>query len=210
MQLRCAACGTELNKPSHSDRDYFTECPNPTCRKWLHFNSQEQNLEIEESINVDAIPQVFFSHSFREVDRGINETFKSLLAFFYINNYTIERDTRSRDKIQKAREVIKNSYFVFIVMPKRYQCYDEESKNNLWKSSEWIQNEIGMAYANEKDIIAVIEEGVKDEGMLKDIRWCYSFNRDRLCIPWIEDDNMRTPEETKNELLDALDTISRM
>lgn len=55
-----------------------------------------------------------------------------------------------------------------------------------------------------------MEEDVKDEGMLKDIRWCYSFNRDRLRIPWIEDNDTRIPEETKNELIDALDTISRM
>ena len=128
--------------------------------------------------------------------------------------YTIERDTRPVDKIQKAREGIKGldkkSDFVFILMPRRYQCYDEESGNNLWKSSEWIQNEIGMAYAYERDIIAVVEEGVKDEGMLKDIRWCYSFNRDRLSIPWIEDNNMRTPEEVKNELLNILETIAHL
>ena len=95
-------------------------------------------------------------------------------------------------------------------MPRRYHCYDEESENNSWKSSEWIQNEVGMAYAYGRDVIAVVEEGVKDEGMLKDIRWCYSFNRDRLRIHWIEDNNTRIPEETKNELIDALDTISRM
>ena len=209
MQLRCG-CGMELNNPPNLGKDYLIECPNPNCRKWLRFNSQIQNLEIVESIPVNVRPQVFFSHSFREVDRETNETFKSLLAFFYIPCYTIERDTRSIDKIQKAREGIKDSDFVFIVMPKRYQCYDEECSNNLWRSSEWIQNEIGMAYMNKKDIIAVIEEGVKDEGMLKDIRWCYSFNRDRLSIPWIEDNNRRTPEEAKNELLDTLDAISRM
>jgi len=209
MQLRCE-CGMELNNPPNLGKDYLTECPTPNCRKWLRFNSQEQSLGIVESIELNVRPQVFFSHSFRNSDRGINETFRALLSFFYMNVYTIERDTRAIDKIQKAREGIKNSDFVFIVMPKRYQCYDEESRSYSWKSSEWIQNEIGMAYANEKDIIAVIEEGVKDEGMLKDIRWCYFFNRDRLWIPWIEDNNMRTPEEAKNELLDNLDAISRM
>ena len=206
MQLKCPVCGTELNKPSPSDRDYFTECPK--CHAWLHFNSQKQKPEIIESITPKEHPVVFFSHSFGKSDAGINETFRTLLLFFYMNVYTIERDTRAIDKIQKARERIEDSDFVFIVMPKRYQCYDEEGGNYFYKSSEWIQNEVGMAYANEKDIIAVIEEGVKDEGMLKDIRWCYSFNRGRLSIPWIEDIYERTPEEAKNELLDTLNVIS--
>ena len=146
MQLMCE-CGMELNNPPDIGRNYYTECPNPNCRKWLYFNSQEQNLEMVKSIPVNVHPKVFFSHSFKEVDRGLNETFKSLLTFFYIYEYTIERDTRSIDKIQKAREGIKDSDFVFILMPRRYHCYDEESGNNSWKSSEWIQNEVGMAYA---------------------------------------------------------------
>ena len=83
MQLKCE-CGTELNNPPNLGKDYFTECPNPNCRKWLRFNNQIQNLEIVESINVNVRPQVFFSHSFKETDREINETFKSLLTFLYI------------------------------------------------------------------------------------------------------------------------------
>ena len=207
MQLRCE-CGTELNNPLDLDKNYFGTCPN--CHKLLYFNGKKQELQIATAITIhpNIHPLVFFSHSFRESDRGVNETFMNLLSLFYMNIYTIERDTRAIDKIQKAREGIKDSDFVFIAMPKRYQYYDEESRSNFWKSSEWIQNEIGMAYANEKDIIAVVEEGVKDEGMLKDIRWCYFFNRDSLWIPWVEDNNMRTPEEAKNELLDILDVIS--
>ena len=213
MQLRCVVCGTELNNPPNLGKDYFTKCPNPNCRIWLCFNSQEQNLKEIKSLSLSPNSRTqyaFFSHSFREVDRGINETFKWLLALFNIFPSTTKHDIRSRDKIQKAREGIKESNFVFIVMPRRYQCCDEESRNNLWKSSEWIQNEIGIAYAYERDIITVREEGVKDEGMLEDLSWCYSFNRDRLVIPWIEYNKMRTPEEAKNELLDTLDAISRM
>ena len=207
MQLRCE-CGSELNNPPYLDKNYFIECPD--CHRWLYFDSQSQNIEVREKLMPNVHPTVFFSHSFIDADKRINDFFRILLYFHYINVYEIERDTRPIDKTQKAREGIENSDFVFIVMPRRYQCYDEESRNNLWKSSEWIQNEIGMAYAYERDIIAVVEEGVKDEGMLKDIRWCYPFNRDRLWIPWIEDNNMRIPEEVKDELLNLLYEISQL
>jgi len=204
VQLRCKKCDEELYNPVYLEKNYLTECPN--CHTWLYFNSQKQDIEIIDEIRPKEHPLAFFSHSFRDADREINDFFMNLLTFHFISVDTIERDTRSVDKTQKASEGIKKSDFVFIVMPKRWQCYDEESRL-VGKSSEWIQNEIGMAYAFKKDIFAVIEEGVKDEGMLKDIRWCYSFNRDRLTPVWIEANNKRTPGETKNELLLTLESI---
>jgi len=205
VQLRCN-CGRELINPSYLDKNYFTECP--ACHEWLYFDSQIQNIVPVEYIKPTSYLRVFFSHSFTDADRAINHFFENLLRFHYIDVYTIESDTRSIDKIQKAREGIKKAKFVFMVIPKRYHYHGEESGNDIWKGSEWIQNEIGMAYAFKKDIIAIVEEGVKDEGMLKDIRWCYSFNRDRLWPIWIEDNPRRTIEQVKAELLHLLDAIS--
>lgn len=204
--LRCASCGTELNLPTSLDRNYLTLCPNPNCRYWLCFNWRNQEIEVISEITPKSSPKVFFSHSFMRSDAEINEFFRALLLFFFVDVVTIERDTRPLDKIQKAREGIKSSHILFIVMPKRYKCYEDEG-SYFWRSSEWIQNEIGMAYAFNKNIVAVIEEGVKDEGMLKDLRWCYTFNRDRLQFPWIEENTTRNITETKERLLDSLEAI---
>ena len=117
---------------------------------------------------------------------------------------------KAQDKITKARDGIKNSDYFFVLMTKRNLCYENDiQQRQFWKSSEWIQNEIGMAYSFNNKIISMVEMGIKDEGMLKDVTWCYNFDRDNLQIPWIKDNNRRNLQDTEIELIQILSAIDQ-
>ncbi len=51
-------------------------------------------------------------------------------------------------------------------------------KDGTWKVSDWINNEIGQAYALEKPIIAFVENDVKIHGILPYITTYVEFNRE--------------------------------
>lgn len=210
MQLTCALCGTGVSNPPLWDKSYFAVCPN--CHGLILFDSKNKAIVGIGEVPLNPKPIFFFSHSFKESDREINDIFRNVLLSLYINYYEVESDIRSKDKIAKAREGINESDCVFVLMPKRYLCYDksDEKGKQSWKSSEWIQNEVGMAHSFDKDIIAMVERGIKDEGMLKDLTWCYNFDGEKLQIPWIEDNSKRTPEETKNKFINILKVIDQL
>jgi len=208
MQLRCKCCGEIMTNPPSLDENFFGICPK--CSELMHFVSQEKDLFQVESYIPNPKLSFFFSHSFKEEDREINDIFRRILSAFYIGYYEVEKDIRPHDKITKARSGIKDSNCFFVLMTKRYLCYENDIKQRkIWKSSEWIQNEIGMAYSFNRKIIAMVEIGIKDEGMLKDLAWCNKFDRNKLIIPWIKDNNRRNLQDTEIELIQILTTIDQ-
>ena len=208
IQLTCKWCDEIVSNPPSLDENFFGICP--SCNALMHFDSKENDLIHEESIIPNPNLNFFFSHSFKEEDKKINDIFRNILLAFYIGYHEIEMNLKSQDKITKARDGIKKSDYFFVLMTKRYWCYENDiQQRQFWKSSEWIQNEIGMAYSFNKKIISMVEIGIKDEGMLKDMAWCDNFDRDNLNIPWIKDNNRRNLQDTENELFQILSGIDQ-
>lgn len=206
IMLKCPECETEIEYPPDTKRNYFWKCSN--CDQWVYFDTKLQDVLIitEEIIPKDK-PLTFFSHSFYEEDRQMNNLFMDMLLFLYIPVLSVEYDLSSRDKVEKARELIKASNMVFIVMSKRCKCIDNDN-DEFWKTSDWLQNEVGMACAFKRQLIAIVEENVRDDGILKDVRFCYRFNRNNLVLPWIEDNLNRNVEDTKTYLIHILEYIN--
>jgi hypothetical protein len=208
MQLTCEECGAIVSNPPSLHENFFVICPD--CNALMHFDSQKKDLFSVASITPNPKLNFFFSHSFKEDDKQINDIFRNILLAFYIGFHEVEMDMRPQDKLTKARDGIKNSDYFFVLMTKRYLCYENDIKQRqFWKSSEWIQNEIGMAYSFKKKIISMVEMGIKDEGMLKDVTWCRNFDREKLKIPWIKDNNRRNLRDTEIELIQILFAIDQ-
>ena len=208
MQLTCKGCEEIVSDPPSLDENLFGICPN--CNALMHFDSQEKDLFYTELNYPNPKLKFFFSHSFKEDDEEINDIFRNILSALYIGFYEVEMDMECQDKITKARDGINNSDYFFVLMTKRYLCYENEIKQRqFWKSSEWIQNEIGIAYSFKRKIISMVELGIKDEGMLKDVTWCYNFDRGKLKIPWIKDNNRRNLRDTEIELIQILSAIDQ-
>ena len=122
--------------------------------------------------------KAYFSHSASEEDKEVEKFFETVLKMFDVSVYKIEDDERSLPPLEKIEEAIKNSDFVFIILTKRHkrEAYGQYG----WKSSKYIQYEVGIAYAYHKPIVAVAEEGVDVEGILPDITWYRHFKREEL------------------------------
>ena len=122
--------------------------------------------------------KAYFSHSASEEDKEVERFFEAVLKMFGVVAYKIEDDERPLPPLEKIEEAIKNSDFVFIILTKRHkrEAYGQYG----WKSSKYIQYEVGIAYAYHKPIVAVAEEGVDVEGILPDITWYRHFKREEL------------------------------
>jgi len=171
----CPKCGTnlELKLPANAEDLLTTFCP--VCYEVLVLDRRAKKVEIG---TVETKYKAFYSHSAMEEDREVVKFFEAMLKLFDVSVYKVEDDCRPIPVLEKIEEGIKQSDFVFVILTKRYKC--EAYGQYGWKSSEYIQNEIGMAYAYHKPIVAVAEEGVDVEGILPDITWYHRFNREEL------------------------------
>ncbi len=206
LQLKCKKCRNILSDPPSMDENFFGICP--SCNALMLFDNKEKNFLDKYELKSNLKLNFFFSHSFKENDKKINDIFRNILFAFYIPFYQVESDIEPKDKIAKAREGIKNCDYFFVIMTKRYLCCDKNG-GKIWKSSEWIQNEIGMAYSFDRPIISMVEIGVKDEGVLKDMTWCNNFNRTTIKIPYIKANNKRSSTDTIDELIEILKLIDQ-
>jgi hypothetical protein len=77
---------------------------------------------------------------------------------------------------EKIKSLIDASDGFLAVLTKR----DKIDRQELWKSPDWIQNEIGMAYHAGKQIAVVVEEGVDVSGVIKYVTTYVTFDRNRL------------------------------
>mgnify|MGYP000220989936 CR=1 FL=1 len=171
----CPKCGTnlELKLPANAEDLLTTFCP--VCYEVLVLDRRARKVEIG---TVETKYKAFYSHSAMEEDREVVRFFETMLKLFGVSVYKVEDDYRPIPALEKIEEGIKQSDFVFVILTKRYK-YEAYGQYG-WKSSEYIQNEIGMAYAYHKPIVAVAEEGVDVEGILPDITWYHRFNREEL------------------------------
>ena len=130
------------------------------------------------SEDAQAKYKAYFSHSASEEDKEVEKFFEAALKLFGVSIYKIEGDDFLTPPLEKIEDAIKNSDFVFAILTKRHKhlAYGQYG----WKSSKYIQYEVGIAYAYHKPVIAVAEEGVDVEGILPDITWHHHFRREEL------------------------------
>ena len=139
----------------------------------------------------------FFSHSAEREDEKIVEFVEGFLRLWGIEAKLLERDPRPSN-VETIRQMIEETDMTFVLITKRYIC--EEDRQFAWKASEWIQNEIGIAYAYDKPVLALVEKGVNIRGILPQITWYYEFERSRMDSPAI-------PVEFFNRLQNTIDYV---
>ena len=98
--------------------------------------------------------EVFLSHS--EEDRGVAWHVKNVLDRTNIKTYIFEAYQKPGEPlIDTVTNAMTNSSFVAVVL----------TKSSL--NSQWVNQEIGMAHALDKDIIPIVEENLPYKGLIK-------------------------------------------
>ena len=117
---------------------------------------------------------MFVATSFEPKDQSAVDRFKSAIEAGGFHPI-IEKAGSPDSPPKKVRESIMDSDCMILVAFRR-----DELKKRGWATSAWIANEAGMAWAYGKPILAFVEEGVKDIGMLKGLASYTTFERAKL------------------------------
>jgi hypothetical protein len=119
-------------------------------------------------------PQAFVATSFEKGDREAVESFREAIEAGGFQPF-IDKSGSPDNPPTKVRQSMVSSDCVILVMFRRDQL-----KKGGWKSSTWIANEAGMAWAYGKPILAFVEDGVKDLGILQSVDSYTVFDRKKL------------------------------
>lgn len=122
-------------------------------------------------------PQAFVATSFEKSDHAAVESFREAIESGGFRAH-IDKAGSPENPPTKVRASLVESDCVILVVFRR-----DPLKKGSWTSSTWVANEAGMAWAYGKPLLAFVEEGVKDLGILPSVGSYTSFNRERLGTP---------------------------
>jgi len=112
--------------------------------------------------------------SFDETDQDINQYVTGILKALQIDFETGER--YSKDSIpQKVQSRIRSSDLFIIIFVKR-----DKIESGGYTTPSWLLKELGIAQGSRKDIIAWVEEGIKDIGGLNYEKEVIYFERNNV------------------------------
>ena len=146
------------------------ECSHP-----IRYNTQEKTAEL------DITPikkKAFLIHSATPRERELLAGFRQLIRLYGVNTFVIEEDPRSVDWLQKSLDGIGSSDFTLVFLTKRSQFADEKGALIGWKAPDKCYDEIAIAFALHKDILALVEKEVDPGRVLETRAWCYRFERE--------------------------------
>jgi hypothetical protein len=120
--------------------------------------------------------KVFLSASNDEKDEYVVNWFSDLLKEYHLIPILAIKIRQPRPPPDKIKGLIKDSNGFVGLLTKRDKIHGKDS----WKAPEWVQNEIGMAFDSDKHIVAFIEKGVDDKGIVGRITDYVYFDRSAL------------------------------
>lgn len=117
--------------------------------------------------------QVYFSHSYREVDSEVNSFFMSAMKNL---GWKVIVDPPSPSILyEKIAKHIEDSDLVVVAVTRR----ELDAATGEWLPSPWISQEIGMSMMARVPLLVYVEEGVRVGDLVEEVHY-ERFARDRL------------------------------
>lgn len=116
----------------------------------------------------------FIAYSFDQRDRQITLKLKRILIELGVR--PIPGDIGVDPPAEQVLKKMNQSDFVIVLLTKRYPIMGESGKR--WMTSEWIYNEIGMAYTLKKPMIFLCERGLRSGGIKESVAGIQYFKRE--------------------------------
>jgi len=116
----------------------------------------------------------FFSCSFKDVDKSVNDYFLSIFNALGIICKNVSGGFIATPP-EQARAIIEDSSLLIAVAVKR-----TETTSGEWKMPDSVSNEISIAFGLGKKMLIFLEESVGDDGFLSSYGTYHRFNRDKL------------------------------
>lgn len=122
--------------------------------------------------------KAFFSCSFRDEDKEVNEFVRSICEGLDISCANVDSGYAELPP-DKAKDIINDSDAVVAVAVKRNRFHDSDD----YSMPEAVSNEISFAYSFNKPILLFKESGVRSDGFINSYGTHLAFNRDELFKP---------------------------
>jgi hypothetical protein len=120
--------------------------------------------------------KVFLSASADEKDKHVVEWFKGLLHEHDLIPIFATEIHQPRPPHDKIKDLIRDANGFVGLLTRREKIQGKDS----WKGPDWVQNEVGIAFDSDKQIMMFIEKGVDDKGITKRITDYILFDRNDL------------------------------
>lgn len=117
---------------------------------------------------------VFFSCSFRDDDKELNEYFKSICSGLDVNLVNVDKG-HVRTPPSQAKKMITDSQALIAIATKRTEGVD---KKFMMPSA--VREEISMAYGLDTPILLLKENGVELDGFMGNFGTHFTFERDKV------------------------------
>ena len=134
---------------------------------------------------MDEKPKMFVALSYDEKDEKVNNFFLGILRPYF--SITPADLLSTEPPQEKVRGLIKDSEIFAAIPTRRFKIHVSENNDvpteqdkNKWKTSDWIQQEIGMAHAFKRPCLIFKEEGVELGGITLSITTIREFNKETL------------------------------
>jgi len=120
--------------------------------------------------------EAFFSCSYCECDKDINNVFTNICKGFDINVSNVSYASPNIPPDQ-ALEMINSADIFIAVIVKRF------NSDIGWQMPESVNNEISIAFALKKNMLLFCEKGVVMNGFLRNYATYHEFNRETIHLP---------------------------
>lgn len=122
-----------------------------------------------------ASVKAFFSCSFRDEDKEVNDFFRAICEGLDISCYNVDSGY-SEVPPEKARSMINDADAVIAIAPAR----NKFDSSDQFSMPEAVSNEISIAYSFDKPLLVLKEHNVRTDGFLSNYGTHLSFDRDKL------------------------------
>lgn len=123
--------------------------------------------------------KAFFSHSQNDVDKNVNDFFKSLCNGLGLE-LTFVSGANPFNPLSAAKRFIQDADFLIAIAVRRDKI---EGEANQWIMPDAVQQEITFADGLGKKILLFCENGVKIDGFMDKMCTYYPFEREQLYEP---------------------------
>jgi hypothetical protein len=184
FKCTCPNCSQETSFTSiYLENPKFIKTYCSTCYYPIKFFPETCKTEIDSH---DIRKKAFLIHSSDKKEKKHLDYFRGLMKLWGVETFVIENDARSVDWLQKSLDGISNTDFVLCFLTKRYQFANEAGEIIGWKAPDKCYEEIAIAFALQKQIVALVESKVDAGNVLNTRAWCFKFDR-------IQDENLPSP-----------------
>jgi|GEM_PF-2998186 len=155
---------------------HWPVCPEdcPRFQKTENFTESLISEEMTEQEEIKSEITPFIAMSFNDLDKEINQYITGILEALEIKYLTGERYSKNSVPRKVKSRILESDLFIDIFVKR------DKIKDGGYTTPSWLIKELGIAQGAKKDVIALVERGIKDMADLDYEKEVIYFERNNI------------------------------